>query len=418
MRKHVRLLAFFCVLALLFSLMLVPSASDNDARFDSYINMGENAIANDYAIPNLFRQDGVYSNIQRFPLVVKGGVEYVPLSAFILYSYVEVNYSKTGENFFLVNNNNNHYISFNVEQGVASTYDGDLIKLPVLIFNKTRYIPARTVAIVLGFSCETYDDKENGIYAFRVYDGKSKKTLAELVAPYADAYLAQIKTSEPLPPPPPVVQEDPLESMAPRRVALCYTNLEYGDMNTIMRTLDAYGVRASFGVTKEDVVSRNDLVRRIFVSGHNLLVTAEASGSTPKTCGENFVKGLEEANGELLKSLKRKTRMCVLPFGLDEKIANDSEFISVVENAGYVILKPNVQTGDGPDFTGGAYIVSGKIKKKITDGFDKDTQATVISLVWCSDKTQYYTADVANLVNKYNRHSFCVMNEALLLAGS
>ena len=418
MRKHVRLLAFFCVFALLFSFVLVPSASDNDARFDNYVNMGENAIQNNYAIPNLFRQDGVYSNINRFPLVVKGGVEYVPLSAFILYSYVDVNYSNTGDNFFLVNNNNNRYISFNVGQGVASTYDGDLIKLPVLIFNKTRYVPARTVAVVLGFFCETYDDKENGIYAFRIHNGNSKKTLAELLTPYIEEYMAQIKTPEPPLPPPPVVQEDPLESMAPRRVALCYTNLEYAGMDNILATLDAYGVTASFGVTKEDIIKRNDIVRRIFVSGHNLLVTATAQGNTPKECGENFVKGLEEANNQLLSSLKRKTRMCMLPMGLDEKIANDSEFISVVKNAGYVILNPNVQTDDGPDFTGSAYSVAVKIKNKIKDGFDKDRQATVTAVVWCSDKTPYYTADVANLVNKYAKHSFFAMNEALLLADS
>lgn len=417
MRKHVRLLAFFCVFALLFSSVFVPSASDNDARFDEYVNMGGNAIQNNYAIPNLFRQDGVYSNIQKFPLVVRGGVEYVPLSAFILYSYVEVNYSKTGENFFLVNNNNNHYVSFNVEQGVASTYDGDLIKLPVLIFNKTRYVPARTVAVVLGFSCETYDDKENGIYAFRIYDGKSKKTLPELLAPYIEEYTAQIKPPEP-PPPPPVVQEDPFELMAPRRVAFCYANLGYAGIENVVTTLDAYGVTASFSVTKEDITQRNDLVRRIFVSGHNLLVTASADGNTPKECGENFVKGLEEANKELLKSLKRKTRMCTLPFGLDEKIAGDGEFVSVVENAGYVILRPNVQTGDGPDFAGTAYSISVKIKNKIKDGFDKDKQATVTVLAWCSDKTPYYTADVANLVNKYAKHSFCTMNEAMLLADS
>ena len=83
-----------------------------------------------------------------------------------------------------------------------------------------------------------------------------------------------------------------------------------------------------------------------------------------------------------------------------------------------MILKPNVQTGDGPDFTGSAYSVAVKIKNKIKDGFDKDKQATVTAVVWCSDKTPYYTADVANLVNKYAKHSFFAMNEALLLADS
>ena len=134
MRKSVRILAFFCIFTLLFSCAFAPSASNNDARFDSYVNMGDNAVSNNYAIPHLFRQNGVYSNMQKSPLVVSGGVDYVPLSMFILYSYVEVNYSKTDDNFFLVNTRNNHYISFNMEGGIASTHDGELLKLPEYVF--------------------------------------------------------------------------------------------------------------------------------------------------------------------------------------------------------------------------------------------------------------------------------------------
>lgn len=415
MKKQKRFLAFFCVFALLFSSLLPFEASDNDARFENYVNMGENAAKNDYAIPNLFRQDGVYSNIERFPLVVKNGVEYVPLSAFILYSYVEVNYSKTSDNFFLVNNNNNHYISFNVKEGVASTHDGDLLKLPISIFNKTRYVPARTVAIVLGFTCETYDDPVSGVYGFRISDGKSKKTLTDLITPYIELHKSLVNPPEP--PAPPVKQEDPLEDIAPRRVAVCYSNIGYSGIETVLNLLDEYGIEASFAVNQEDVFNRAGIVRRIFASGHNLLVTASAGGSTPAECGRSFVEGLEAANDALVKIIKRKTRMCVLPFGLDEETAGHEDFRSAVEEAGYVILSPNTQTGDGPDFAGGAYSVSGKIKNKITDGFDKNEKATVTALVWCSDNTIYYTADVANLVKKYTQHSFCAMNEALL-AGS
>lgn len=415
MRKQKRFLAFFCAITLLFSCVFVPQAADNDARFANYVNMGENAVKNDYAIPNLFRQDGVYSNIQKFPLVVKNGVEYVPLSAFILYSYVEVNYSKTSENFFLVNNRNNHYISFNVSEGVAATHDGDLLRLPISIFNKTRYVPARTVAIVLGFSCETYDDPISGVYAFRISDGKSEKTLEQLVTPYIE--LNKSLVNPPEPPPPPVKQEDPLEDIAPRRVAICYSNIGYGGIETVLRLLDGYKIEASFAVTKEDILERTNLVRRVFVSGHSLLVTADAVGETPEECAENFVSGLEAANEALVRIIKRKTRMCMLPFGLGEEIATHKDFVSVVEKAGYVILKPNTQTGDGPDSVAGAYSISSKIKNKITNGFDENEKATVTALVWCSDKTQYYTADVANLVNKYTQHRFCAMNEALL-AGS
>ena len=35
-------------------------------------------------------------------------------------------------------------------------------------------------------------------------------------------------------------------------------------------------------------------------------------------------------------------------------------------------------------------------------------------MLWCSDKTPYYTADVANLVNKYEQFEFCTLNEAFV----
>ena len=411
MKKHVRFLAFFFALTLLFSFAVSPLASDNDARFASYINMGENAVKNNFAIPNLFRQDKVYSNVQKFPLVVQNGVEYVPLSMFILYSNVEISYSKTGESFFLVNNKNNSYISFNVEEGIASTHNGDLLKIPVAIFNKTRYIPARTVAQVLGFICESYDDPQNGIYVFRISDGRSSKTLAQILQPY----LAELDgPGTDTPTPPPVQQEDPLDNVAPRRVSICYANASYRDITGILRTLDGYRMKASFSLTNEEILANINLVRDIYVSGHSVLVTAKADGSTPEECGANFVKGLEEANASLLKVLKLKTRMCTLPLDLPKEISESEAFVNAVKKAGYVILKPNVETGDGPDYSGSAYNVSLKIKNKISSGFDIKETATVTALVWCSDKTKYYTADVGNYLNKYTQHTTRGMNEALL----
>lgn len=414
MRRQKRFLAFFFALTLLFSFVISPAASGNDARFASYINMGENAVNNGYSIPNLFRQDKVYSNIQKFPLVVQNGVEYVPLSMFILFSSVEISYSKTGDNFFLVNNSNNSYISFNVAEGIASTHDGDLLKLPVAIFNKTRYIPARTVAIVLGFICETYDNPEKGVYAFRISDGRSKKTLEQLLQPY----LADLDTPvTDNPPSPPVQQEDPLDNVAPRRVSICYANASYKDTTRILRVLDGYRMKASFSVTEDEILKNPGLVRDIYVSGHSVLVTASAEGNSPEECASNFVGGLEAANAALSKVLKLKTRMCSLPVDLPEETGENKAFRQIVEKAGYVILRPNVQTGDDPDFSGSAYSISSKIKSKISNGFDVNEAATVTALVWCSEDTQYYTADVGNYLNKYTQHKACAMNEALL-AGS
>ena len=419
MRKSVRILAVFCIFTLLFSYVFVPGAANNDAKFDSYVNMGDNAVNNNYAIPHLFRQNGVYSNMQKAPLVVSGGVEYVPLSMFILYSYVEVNYSKTDDNFFLVNTKNNHYISFNMEGGIASTHDGELLKLPVKIFNKMKYVPARSVANVLGFVCETYDDPQKGVYALRISDGKSGTTLTQLISGYIDEYFPTKVENEPendvpVIPEPPVVVEDPLEKVEDRNVAICYTNISSEHTADIIRTIEASRMKASFSVTKQDILTNPDLVKKLYFSGHGILVTADAEGNTPSEYAKSFVSGLEEANKALKLVMKKKVRMCTLPFDLPQEIAQSDEFKSAVREAGYMIFLPNVSTGDGPSYTGSAYTVSARIKSKITDGFAADRPANISALVWCSDKTRYYTIDAAQLVNKYEKFRFCAINEAFL----
>ena len=410
LKKSVKFLSFFVALTLLFSCFLVPGASTNDKKFDNYNNMGENAKNNSYNVPNLFRQDSPYSNVSRFPLVVKNGVEYVPLSMFILYSYVEVNYSKTGEDFFLLNNKNNRYISFNVKEGVASTHDGDLLKLSVQIFNNTRYIPARTVAVVLGFQCESYDDPARGIYAFRVYDEKASGTLSELV----NSYISQIPESHRPKPPVNNNEDDPIKKLARRRVEMCFSDISTDSFAHIMNTLDAYRVKASFSVSYEDVTTMQANIRRIYVSGHSLLVTSKAEGETPKEYADSFVEGLEKANEALGFVLKKTTRMCTLPADIPEEIKNSKEFCDAVEDAGYLIFTPNLVTDDKPGYTGNAYNVSSKIKSSITGGYDEKQEADISVMLWCSDRTPYYTADVANLVNKYAQFEFRALNEAFV----
>lgn len=414
MRKSVRILAVFCIFTLLFSCVFVPNASNNDARFDSYVNMGNNAVNNNYAIPHLFRQNGVYSNMQKSPLVVSGGVEYVPLSMFILYSYVEVNYSKTDDNFFLVNTRNNHYISFNIEGGIASTHEGELLKLPVKIFYKMKYVPAKSVANVLGFVCETYDDPEKGVYALRISDGKTGQTLSQIISEYVDAYFAEPENDGPEISVPPKVEEDLPKKIAERKVAVCYTNISSEHASDIIRTVEANRMKASFSVTKEDIITNPDLVRKLYFSGHGILVTASAKGDTPLEYAKSYISGLDEANSALKLVMKKKMRICTLPFDMPQEIAQSEEFLSAVRGAGYMIFIPNVNTGDGPSYSGSAYTVSARIKNKISDGFDADKPAKVSALVWCSDKTKYYTIDVAQLVNNYSEFKFCAINEAFL----
>ncbi len=403
-KKPIRFLAFFLCFVLLFSFCLTPSALNGDIKFLNYINMEEKGAENGYKIPNLFRQDAVYSNMSKFPLVVYGGEEYVPMSMFILYSYVEVKYSKTTDNFFLLNEKNNHYVSVNVAENVASTHNGELLQMTTRIFNKTRYIPARAVANVLGFVCESYDDQKNGIYSFRISDGRSTKTLEDLIKPYIDMYLGEL-----------VVKEDPIDKVASRTVSLCYSNFESEHTPRILASMKTFGIKASFAVTKNDVIDRSDLVREAYCSGHGLVVTADASGETAEEYTKSFIENLEEANKALKFVIKKKTRLCIPNENAPAEFIEGDIFKNELAKAGYVLVTANTETGDSVSYTGSAYAISSKIKNKITSGFDENKRAVVTAILYCSANTQYYSADVASLVNRYEQFSFSSMNEGLLI---
>ena len=89
----------------------------------------------------------------------------------------------------------------------------------------------------------------------------------------------------------------------------------------------------------------------------------------------------------------------------------DEAFINTVEEAGYIIFRPGVKTDDKPGYKGNAYSVSSKIKNTIVSGYKENEKANISALLWCGKQTPYYTADVANFVNKYSQFKFRTMNE-------
>ena len=412
MRKSLRFIAFFSALVLLFCVNFTPVASYNDAKYDNYINLGQKGAENNYAIPHLFRQDAPYGYMDSYPMIIKNSVEYVPLSLFILYPYVEVSYSNKNENFFLENNNNQNYVSFDVANGLASTYDGDLLKMNTYVFNKIRYVPARTVCIMLGFTYEYYDDPVKGIYSFRISDGRSKKTLEDLLQPYLPKQEEKVE----LPPPEPeiVVEEDPIKKIAKRNVALCFKGFGTTNKEDLLKTLSAYRIKAAFALEKEDIVNNPSLVRSALVNRHMLYVTSKAQGETPELYAKSFVDGLESANDALKFVIKRKTRMCLLPEDIPDDVKMDNDFLKVVYDAGYIVFDPNTHTSDSSTYNGSAYTVSRQIKNAITEKYDKTKEANISVVIYAKQNSTYTVADVASFVNNYEQFGFVAADEVFL----
>ena len=433
--QFIKILCVFSLLTLLFSFSFGSSAANyNDKRFDRYINMGDNAVNNGYKIPHMFRQDAPYGYLSTFPLVVNGGVEYVPLSMFILYPYVEVSYSNFDDNFYLLNTRNNNFVSFNVEQNIAETNNGTVMKLETRIFHRTRYVPARQVAEILGFVCESYDDPAKGIYAFRISNGKSSKTLKDLLTPYLP--VPEEKTPEVKPENPPEVKpetppevkpfEDPIEKLSPRTLSFCFTGLSYTNMGKIETALSNNNISATFSFTKDEVFSNSDLVRRLFLKGHSLAVTASVDfeaikSQNPESSGENLEKlyidtlisGFDESNNAFKTVLKTKTRICTLPNNLPSELMNSTLLKEMLTQSGYLVYTPNFDSTDTPGSNSSAYTISTRIKNRITGGKETDS-FNIRSLFTCSDKSVHYITDIAVLINKYRNLNFKPVDEFML----
>ena len=290
-------------------------AAYNDERFEVYVNMN-NKVTDKYVAPNLYRQDSAYAYSKTFPLVVSGETEYVPITAFTLFSYLTVTYSKINDNFYITNSKNNNFISFDVTSDIAETNDGEILDLPTKIFYRTRYIPARAVAEVLGtVTCESYDDPKSGIYAFRIKDANAALSFDELLDRYLPKKKEPVKENpspdtdkEPDPentdgkpaneqnqeteqnsqtgnfPDTPVkpteetpITEDPYLKIAAREMHFIYTDFDESLLDGVLNSYSRYGEKTSFSLNYSDIYDNPDAVRKIAVADHALILTYDES---------------------------------------------------------------------------------------------------------------------------------------------
>ena len=375
------------VLAIVCAMLLcltIPSgvgfAQYNDAKYDSYKNMGASNedSHSKYVVPNLYRQDASYTNVKTFPLVVSGSVEYFPLDIFALYSYLEVVYGKLSYGFYINNTKNNHYVAFDLETGTTTTHDGGTLDIQAKLFYRTYYVPAKAVCDVLGMKFETYDSPEDGIRAARISDERAKNTLNELVAMYSppkkepddntqtEPDLGNPSTEDGTNEPddgqqgsvtgdnqnqgttetPDPVQPDPYRSIASRTIYLTFENCPNAYTDGVLNVLAEYGEKALFFVSAENILEYPDTVRRILTDGHSIGIYVPDT-ETPvnaENAGQ-IIQLIDSANEALSLVTKTKTRFVRLAYGLSAKL-DGTGFAELVRENGYELYDWTTDAGD------------------------------------------------------------------------
>ena len=385
-KRFSALLASVCLAA---GFLTLPSSQTlalyNDAVYDSYKNMNrsENASgAARYVVPNLYRQDASYTNVKSFPLVVSGGVSYVPLDIFALYSYLEVVYGRISYSFYINNTKNGRYIAFDIDNGTTTTDSGETLDIESKLFYRTYYVPAKDVCGALGLNFEFYDNADDGICAARISDSKAKYTLAELVKMYSPTkkpstedtssddnktpsqdpdpkpdnpvisdptILPPDKTDDNKPDPQPPKKEetppeDPYKNVAARTLYLTFDNIG-GSTDGILSVLRTSGIKATFFMTAEQIYAYPDTVRRVVADGHTPgLLISPTDGQNVLT-SEEILARITEAQEALKLVTKAKTRLLRL---IDRtKALEENGFFEETAAHGYRIYRYTLDSGDG-----------------------------------------------------------------------
>lgn len=418
--RKLRFIAAVTALASLLSFCSVFGEYYNDEKFEVYSNMNAKRDGVMYVVPNLYRQDAAYPYVKNFPVVVTEGVEYVPISMFSLYSYINVTYSKVNDNFYMTNTKTNKYLSFDVNQGIAATSDGQTLEMETRIFHRTRYIPAKAVAEVMGVTCETYDDPKNGIYALRIRDNNVSYTFDALLRQYLpesdlpdepdnpDEPDTPDKNDEVPPAKPdntptdtePENKPDPILSVANRQIAMMFEGTTGKIAAETIKVITDYGMSAAFSVNREVILSSPSDIRKIITGGHALSVTLsdeEAQAVTKENAKELIPAFLEGANQALYTVCHKKTRICTLPENVKELFESDDELNKLLADNGYVLFEANVSA----DNTKSAFSVYTELSQGIVNAYPKNKSGLVKMIIPCDGNSRSIAANLMKFISKY-----------------
>lgn len=324
-KKFKMLLLIILILSLCIPIF-ATHALYNDAAYDKYINIGENS-----TIPSLFRNDSVYENYKEFPPVISEGIEYVPLHLFEGLPDVKINYSNDKSNFYIQNKKKNRYISFSISGGYAVTGENKVIDTLVKEFYDVLYVPLRVVCSNTGIGFDVYNDTINKIYVIKVYtqNGLSASELIKIYAP--DIYGTQGSENDP-----PVVE--PVYGNRELYLYFSGNDLTYAD--NILNVLSKNKLKGAFFVTKEDILARPELIRRIYALGNTIGITFRESPE--EIIKENSLEQLcFEAEEALYEVLKTKTRLLLLP-GLTRQAYQDTNISERIEELGLCDVRCNI----------------------------------------------------------------------------
>ena len=327
--------------------------------------------------PTLFHNDEKWYKDSTATLEIIDDIPYIPIDIFGMYSHIELSLDSRRSEFMLYNRTTKQYISVLYNEKIATVNGTEEIYLNLYkLHGGYYYVPAEYFCSVLGFSAEIADSSAPSGKTFRLDDGKAKKTLAELLSPYAGSgtdtgeSTPPVTTDPPVTDPPVVTGDDKTE----RTIYLTFNTIEEENTNSILKSLKNASMRATFFFTDAEIARYPSLVNNVFVGGHSLAITTDAFEDA-----DDFIRQMNDLNERLYGITKTKTRLVQLPPDAAISPADAEKILA----AGYVIWD---YTYDVPDSKGYAsYAVREHavtaVRSAKTSVLRMSTNATVVKML-------------------------------------
>lgn len=290
--------------------------------------------------PLLYTNDSVFADWQETPPQTVDDVVYIPITMFIDLDYVYYfSNPKTGS-FYLQNEITKEYLSFSLK--TSDAYNGKtMIKINILVFNNTIYLPAIQTANNLGLYIEMNTDNT----VVRLNDGSAKMPFSKLIALYTPIETPPVEdvvppddeiddtppTVDDTPPTPstpdvPVTPTEPEKPVInPCDVYLCFKDPDVKNIDSLTVALKNGGLGATFFLSAEYIEANPQTVMSLYTDGYAI---ALYSANTHDDF-DGYYAEITAANGYLERIIKQKTRLA----------ASDgmkSEYRTQLEKRGYL----------------------------------------------------------------------------------
>lgn len=345
MKKQIPLIAFFVALAIVMGVLFTDRVS----------------AAN---VPSLFHNDERWYKDSTASLEIIDGLPYVPIDLFGMFSGIELSMDARRGEFMIYNRTSGQYISVLYNEKLATIGGAEEVYLNLYkLHGGYYYVPAEYFCSVLSLQ---YEIVVSGASAYgktvRISDGAQTKTLADLLALYEPE--GSDTTDFPDTDRPPVSSgTDTVE----RTIYLTFNTIREGNTETLLKTLYAAGVQATFFFTPEEIYRYPSLACAIVADGHTLAITCAESADA-----QEFLRTVNTANDRLYALTKTMTRVVQLPGGTVKSGFIEAEVDNVLK-AGYVLWD---YTYDVPDSLGYG---AANVKKRTLDAI-RESEVNVLRM--------------------------------------